>query len=149
MAEPDSPSVANTNAEHSESHVNVNASAGMCCSGLMRYFSWAAAAASSHMVHETFMLVRSKTEKHNLNEVGTVQFETDSRGSWAGRARASFTGGSNRAATAKSRAHCGGGTGRRSVPRGDVTGESSTTTVPYVARCASMTKRCTREMWQP
>ena len=96
--------------------MNVKASAGTCWSGLMRYFSWAAAAASSHIVHETFMFVRSKTEKHSLNEVGTVQFETDSRGSWAGRARASFTGGSNRAATAKSRAHCGGGGGRRAAP---------------------------------
>ena len=29
-ADPDSPSVAKTSAEHSESHVNVNASAGIC-----------------------------------------------------------------------------------------------------------------------
>ena len=104
----------------------------------MRYFSWAAAAASSHMVHDTFIFVRSKTEKHNRSDVGTEQFETDSRGSCAGRARASFTGGSNRAATAKSSAHCGGGAGRRSVPRGDVTGASSITTVPKSARCACL-----------
>ena len=115
-AEPDNPSVV-TSAEHSESHVNVNIAGRYLLLRLDAVLLWAAAAASSHMVHDLHVRAIEDREAQSQRR-WTEQFETDSRGSWAGRASASFTGGSNRAATAKSSAHCGGGAGRRSVLAG-------------------------------
>ena len=111
-------------------------------------------AASSHMVHETFIFVRSKTEKHSRSDVGTEQFETDSRG--LGRPRQASFGRLEPRATAKSRRTAAAAPGGAPSPRrryGSVIHDNSANS----ARCASATsagrarwrRRARPPVWKP